>query len=196
MKICKEYKYYILIVLTIVFAILALRLEGHTFLSQSGKVYFWMGHLSGGEVSQHLTDWYSPSHFIHGLIFFFLLGLLGNVLLKRFNSRTTYGFKLWLAILIEGAWEILENSPIIINRYREGALAAGYFGDSVLNSLSDLTFMTLGFLFASKFGWKYSLFVLLFLEILTLLFIRDNLTLNIIMLLHPFSAISRWQVGL
>jgi len=198
MKILKKYKYYILICITTILTISALLYEGHTFLSQSGKIYLWMGDLSGSEVSQHLSDWYSPSHFIHGIIFFFLL----SYIFGKFKTPPNLPYKqgrnsvmLLLAIIIESAWEILENSPIIINRYREGALAAGYFGDSILNSLSDLSFMTLGFFFAKKFGWKISFIVLIILELVTLYFIRDNLALNIIMLLHPFESISNWQIG-
>ena len=105
------------------------------------------------------------------------------------------GSKFLIATIVEAGWEILENTPMIIDRYRQGALAAGYFGDSVLNSFCDILFMCLGFIFIQKFGWKISLVVLVFFELLVLYFIRDNLTLNIIMLLYPFESISAWQTA-
>ena len=178
--------------LILLFTALALKFEGHTFIAESGKIYLWYANLGGSEVSQHLSDWYSYSHFVHGLIFFFLISFI----VKKYFKDLPLKYYLTIAILLESCWEVLENSPIIINRYREGALAAGYFGDSILNSFSDIGFMILGFYFAKKFGWKYTLLAIVFCELLTLYFISDNLTLNIIQLIHPTEAISNWQTNI
>lgn len=190
MSFINKYKVLILILLIAIVDILVLSLEGHSFFSQTGKVsLFWFS--QGIEDSQQFFDWYTFSHFIHGILFF--LGL--SYLFKKYLKNNYSAYMVVVAATIESIWEILENSPLIINRYREGALASGYFGDSIFNSLSDLLFMILGFYFTKKFGWKVALVTIIIFELLTLYFIRDNLTLNIIMLLHPFQAISNWQVG-
>jgi hypothetical protein len=198
-------KYYLFIFILIVCHILILVLFGQPIISQTGKILLFWPYASGIENSQQLSDWYSPSHFIHGIIFFFLI----TYLLRYFvtfkgthMSETSEGdfssfeFKLFMATLVEVVWEILENSPIIINRYRQTGLAAGYFGDSVLNSVSDICFMIFGFWFAKKIGWKISLGIIILLELVTLYVIHDNLFLNIVMLIHPFSFINNWQMGL
>ncbi|MEO7814989.1 MAG: DUF2585 domain-containing protein [Sphingomicrobium sp.] len=147
----------------------------------------------GPQQSQMLTDWYSPSHFIHGLIFYALLwrfapnlpGNLGQPVERRFL----------IAMLIEAVWEIAENSPIIIDRYREATMALGYSGDSILNSLSDIMMMALGFIAARRLPLWASIALAIGFELLTLAVIRDNLTLNIWMLLAPTDAIRNWQAG-
>jgi len=141
----------------------------------------------GPEQSQMLADWYSPSHFIHGLIFYWLtwLALRRQPVERRFL----------VAMLIEAAWEIAENSPIVIDRYREATMALGYSGDSILNSLSDITMMGLGFIAARRLPVWASVALAIGFELLTLLVIRDNLTLNIWMLLAPTDAIRDWQAG-
>lgn len=190
----KIHKFYWLACLTIIIEVVSLISFGQPIVSKTGKILLFWGEGSGIENSQQLLDWYSLSHFCHGIIFFFLLSWIVN----KFNLEKFKRFeaKLFLATLVEVVWEILENSPIIINRYRLTGLAAGYFGDSVINSVSDIFFMLLGFWFARKFNWKTSILIVIFLELLSLYFIRDNLTLNIIMLLHPFSAINNWQMGM
>lgn len=171
--------------------LLTLSSFGQPLISKTGHVYlYWFA--GGIEDSQQLFDWYSFSHFIHGIIFFFFISFLGNLFFK--NGKNIQ-INLLIAVCIESAWELLENSPIIIERYRQTALAAGYFGDSVLNSASDLTTMILGFIFAYKFGWKISLALVICLELLTLFFIRDNLFLNVVMLIYPIGFINAWQVG-
>jgi hypothetical protein len=184
-------KYYFYSLLAILGTILVLISFGQPVISQTGNVYlYWFG--GGVENSQQISDWYSFSHFLHGIIFFFLISFI----FRKFNFNPDLTKIFFISVLIESCWEILENTPVVINRYREGALAAGYFGDSVLNSTFDILFMSVGFFFAKKFGWKISLATLIFIELFTLYFIRDNLTLNIIMLIHPFSAISAWQVAI
>lgn len=139
------------------------------------------------ENSQHIADWYTPSHIIHGFIFFGL----GRLLLKRWPL----GLALCAAILIEGAWEILENSPIIIDRYREVTISWGYAGDSIVNSVADLVWMIFGFFLASRLPWKVTLALALLFEVFTAWMIRDNLTLNILMLVSPIESVKEWQAA-
>ena len=152
-----------------------------------GTVKLWVGTVHGPDNSQHLADWYSPSHLIHGFLFYGL----GWLLLPG-KSRA---WALPLAVLIEGSWELLENSPIIIDRYRAATAAAGYSGDSILNSMCDIGFMMLGFAIARRIPWWATVALALFFELLALAVIRDNLTLNVLMLVHPVDAIRMWQAG-
>ena len=141
----------------------------------------------GPEQSQMLADWYSPSHFIHGLIFYAILWkVLPHWSLER---------KFLASMLVEAAWEILENTPLIIDRYREATMALGYSGDTILNSMSDIAMMALGFLAARRLPLWASVALVIGLELLTLVVIRDNLMLNIVMLLAPIDAIRIWQGG-
>ena len=152
-----------------------------------GEVALWEPSASSARTSQMLTDWYSPSHFIHGLIFYGLLWLVfrGWPVERRFLA----------ALVIETAWELVENTPLIIDRYREATVALGYSGDSVLNSVSDIVMMALGFLAARRLPVWISVALALALELAALIVIRDNLALNIIMLLAPNDAIRTWQAG-
>ena len=152
-----------------------------------GTVSLWHGTVQSNQNSQQISDWYSFSHIIHGFIFFGLSRLL--------MPRAPLWAALAVAIGVEGAWEILENSPIIIDRYREVTMAYGYSGDSVLNSVSDAGFMMLGFLAASRMRWGMTLTIALAFELFTLWAIRDNLTLNILMLVSPIEAVKIWQAG-
>ncbi len=153
-----------------------------------GYVKLWEGVVNGPGNSQHIADWYSFSHIIHGFIFF---GLTRFIL-----SRRPLGARLILASVLELAWEITENSPMIIDRYRQATIAVGYSGDSILNSVCDGGWMALGFLAASRMPWRVTLGIAIVFELFTLLMIRDNLTLNIVMLVHPVDAIREWQAAL
>ena len=151
-----------------------------------GYVALWHGAIDSGN-SQHLFDWYSPSHVIHG----FLFCAAGWLLLRRLPLR----FRLLIAVLIEAGWELIENSPMVIDRYRTATMALGYVGDSVLNSLSDIGCMMIGFGLARRFPVWLTILLAIAMELLTLAIIRDNLTLNIVMLLWPVDAIRQWQAG-
>lgn len=141
----------------------------------------------GAEQSQMLVDWYSPSHFIHGLIFYALLWLVA--------PQQPVERRFLLSLVVEAAWEIVENTPLVIDRYREATMALGYSGDSILNSISDIAMMALGFLAARRLPVWVSVLLAIGLELLTLVVIRDNLTLNVWMLLAPNEAIRVWQGG-
>lgn len=167
-------------------AVIILLWMGRPPICTCGTVELWHGAIDAGN-SQHLSDWYSPSHFIHGLLFF-----AGTWTLRR---RLSFDWRLALSIGIEAAWEIAENSPLIIDRYRTATIALGYRGDSIVNSLSDIGMMTAGFLFAARVHPWLAVAVGVLLELLTLAVIRDNLTLNIWMLLWPVEAIKQWQGG-
>ncbi len=162
-------------------------LMGRSLFGPAGRPILWVGGIWDANCSQGFADPYAFSHIAHGLIFFFLLWLVA----RRVPLRTRY----LIAVILEAGWELLENSPIIINRYRDATIALGYAGDSIFNSVSDLVMMSLGFLFAWRMPVWASVVLLLVMEIGCALWVRDNLTLNVIMLLHPIEAIKTWQLG-
>ena len=137
--------------------------------------------------SQHLFDWYTPSHIIHGFLFY----ALGWLVLR---SRPP-GERFLVAVTIEAAWEVLENSPIIIDRYREATMALGYSGDAIINSVADVAAMAIGFAFARRAPVWLTVLLAIGFELLTLAIIRDNLTLNVVMLIAPVDAIREWQTA-
>lgn len=152
-----------------------------------GRIELWHGALDSGN-SQHIADWYSLSHVIHGFLFYAAAWAL--------MRRQPIGPRLALAVAVESLWEILENSPIIIDRYRAATIALGYSGDSILNSMSDIGMMTLGFLFASRAPVALTVLIGVALELIALYVIRDNLTLNVLMLTWPIDAVRNWQSAL
>ena len=171
--------------------IVALHLMGRPLICTCGTVKLWHGTVVSSENSQHITDWYTFTHITHGFLFYWIGWILSRWLLPLRPVRV----RLLLAIGVECAWEILENTDFIIERYREATIALDYYGDSILNSTSDVLFMSLGFLIASRVPVLASVGIAFGLELFAAIMIRDNLTLNIIMLLWPIEAIKTWQGG-
>ena len=152
-----------------------------------GAIALWEPSAASARTSQVLSDWYSPSHIVHGFLFYALLWLVarGWSVQRRFT----------VALAIEAAWEVAENTPAVIDRYREATVALGYTGDSMLNSISDMAMMALGFVAARKLPLWAALAAVALLELVPLIVIRDNLVLNVWMLIAPNDAIRSWQAG-
>ena len=168
-------------------AAIILLLMGREPICKCDDIKLWHGVVFSSENSQHLTDWYTPSHVLHGLAFYGLTWLF----LRRFG----FGIRLIVATLVEAAWEIVENTDAIINHYREATISLDYYGDSVLNSVADCLAMVVGFFLARVLPVWASIALFFVAEAVTAYFIRDGLLLNILMLLWPLEAVKNWQSG-
>jgi hypothetical protein len=180
-------RHWLLIGAVVLIAITAEWWMGRVLLSPDGTFGWWEPDIWSAHQSQRVLDPYSVSHIVHGFLFFGLLHLVA-----RRQPVTT---RLVLAVALEAIWEVLENSPIIIDRYRAVTIAQGYIGDSILNSMSDIVMAAAGFVAASRLRVAYSVALVVTAEVVMLLLIRDNLTLNIIMLVWPLDGIREWQMA-
>lgn len=160
---------------------------GREPICKCGYISLWHGQVVSSENSQHISDWYTPSHLIHGFLFFGLLWLVAR--------RLSLGWRLVIATVIEAAWEIVENSDAVIERYRSVTISLDYYGDSVLNVVADLGAMMIGFFLAARLPvWATVALIVLF-EATTIWLIRDGLALNVLMLLYPLDSVATWQAG-
>ncbi len=163
-------------------------LDGRALLASSGRVLLWYNDPWGPEGSQHILDWYSPSHLLHGILFYGALWVVAR--------RMPLGWRFLLAVGVECAWEIVENSDAVIERYRTVTASKEYLGDSVLNSVVDVLCMAAGFWLARAAPVWASVLAVLGFEALTVWLIRDGLALNVLMLLWPVEAVREWQAGI
>ena len=172
--------------LVLLLMIMLLRVQGRMFLCACGYFAVWTADTCSANNSQQLFDPYSFTHVLHGFLFFWLIKLLFR--------RLTASWQFWLALLLESAWEVFENSSFVINKYRTETAALGYTGDTVVNSLGDLACALAGFLIARQLGVRRSLIVFLLIEVVLILWIHDSLLLQILMLIRPTEAIKLWQM--
>ncbi|MEI7480383.1 MAG: DUF2585 family protein [bacterium] len=182
----KEYRVAIiggLIILSVVATVELL--SGRSLFGPDGRFGWWDNNVWSSENSQRVADAYSFSHIIHGILFYAFLWLVARKLPLK--------YRFLIALVIEAGWELLENSPLIINRYREATIALGYVGDSVLNSVSDVVMVVIGFLIARFSKIWISIALIIIMELGCLFWVRDNLTLNVLMLVHPVESVKVWQ---
>jgi hypothetical protein len=172
-------------IIVLALAVVILWAMGRPPICTCGAIELW-GRV-GPTQSQMLADWYSPSHIIHGFLFYAALRWLW--------PRSSVELRFLAALLIEATWEIVENTPMVIGRYREATAALGYSGDTILNSASDIAMMALGYLLARRLPVWFSVAIVIAMELIALIVIRDNLTLNVWMLLAPNDVIKAWQAG-
>ncbi|MDN5278314.1 MAG: hypothetical protein PWR01_2279 [Clostridiales bacterium] len=182
------FKVFVIVLSLLVSTVMVLKISGRNWLAPSQTLKIWYGEANGAETSQHLLDPYSFTHFLHGVVICWFLLLIAR------NIKTQWG--LVCAIALESIWEVVENSEAVIQHYREATFALGYYGDSIINSLSDIVLCSTGFLVASKIGFKKSLALFVLVEIFLILWIKDSLVINIIMLIYPVQSIKTWQMAI
>jgi hypothetical protein len=183
----REWRPYALAAFIVLATAAAMLAMGRPAICPCGYVLLWDGRVGGGDNSQHLTDWYTFSHVIHGFLFYGLLRLVA--------PGWSFGWRLVGALVLEVGWEFIENTPWLIDRYRGQTVALDYMGDSVINSVSDVAFMVLGFWLAARLPVAVTVALAVAMEVTTAMVIRDGLLLNVLMLLWPVDAVLEWQQG-
>ena len=173
------------LLLVLVVTAVALRFEGRLWICACGTIKFWVGNTCSSDNSQHILDPFSFTHVLHGIAFFWIIAWLG--------ARLRFSWQAVLAIAVEAGWEIFENTDFVINRYRTATAALGYTGDTVVNSLGDILCCLAGFLIARRLGFGRSLVLFLAIELILILWIKDSLLLQILMLISPITVIKNWQ---
>ena len=176
------------LLITVLSSIIALYLLGRVWWCQAGDYTPWSWVVLSRHNSQHLIDPYSFTHILHGILEFWLIGLV--------FKKVPIAWRFVIAIFIESSWEVVENTNYVINRYREATISLDYYGDSILNSLADIVCCGLGFAIAQKIKLWWSLAVFVVMESILLFWIRDSLLLNILMLVWPLDAVKGWQQGI
>jgi hypothetical protein len=176
---------YVFALLIVLGAAVAEYVMGRVPICTCGAVKLWYGTVNSSENSQHLTDWYTFTHIVHGYLFYFLLWLT----VRRWSISNRF----LIAVAVESLWEVLENSPFIIDRYRTATFSLEYYGDSIINSMSDIAAMAIGFTIAARLPVAVTVLLGIASEVLLAYAIRDNLLLNVIMLVHPIDSIKAWQ---
>lgn len=174
------------ITLTAALMAVLLWLQGRLLLCACGEFKIWIGDTCSSNNSQQLSDPYSFTHILHGFLLFWVVVLLFRKLAPA--------WQLTIALALEAAWEVFENTPFVIDRYRAETAALGYTGDTIVNSFGDLACALVGFLIARKLGIKWSLLVFLLVEIVLVIWIKDGLLLQILMLIFPVESIKLWQM--
>lgn len=164
-----------------------LALMGRPFFCPCGTLKLWQGDVFSPQVSQHLTDWYTFTHVIHGIL---LYGGLWWLLPDK-----SHGHRFIMALAIEGSWEIFENTEFVIDYYRQNTMAVEFYGDTIINSVSDLGAMAVGYWITFNLPLWGSVGMLVVIEVLLTLIIRDSFFLNVLMFLYPFEFIKSWQLA-
>lgn len=173
------------LLLVLVVTAVALRFEGRLWICACGTIKLWVGNTCSSDNSQHILDPFSFTHVLHGVAFLWIIAWLG--------ARLRSSWQVVLAIAVESAWEIFENTNFVINRYRTATAALGYTGDTVVNSIGDILCCLAGFLIARRLGFGRSLILFLVIELILMIWIKDSLLLQILMLISPVQAIKNWQ---
>jgi len=175
------------IVAVFVVAALQLRNQGRSWLCSCGQFFLWAGDIWSAHNSQHLLDPYSFTHVLHGFVLCWLLALC--------IPRAPWAWRLCLALSLEAVWEVFENTEFVIQRYRDATAALGYHGDAIVNSLGDILICGIGFMIARQLRFWRSLLVFVVMELALIVWIRDSLILEVLMLIYPVDAIKEWQIG-
>jgi hypothetical protein len=184
----KDYLPWLLMFAAVVLMVFQLFYQGRVWWCRNDSYTLWSGAVLSRHNSQHLFDPYTFTHILHGVLYFWIAMLI--------FGKMPIVWRLFLAVLVECAWEILENSNMVIERYRAVTISLNYFGDSVVNSLGDVLSCALGFLIARKLKFRLSLAFFIIVELILLFWIHDSLLLNILMLIYPIEAVKTWQMNL